>query len=391
MGRGATTATLPADVEGNPQVDPRARAWAEVDLGALVRNYRWLAQRAEGRALIPVVKADGYGHGAVAVARALRTAGAELLAVATLDEARALRAAGDGRDLLLLGPLLSRREIECALALELAVAATRLEVLELLSVCAAAAGRPLAIHLKIDTGMGRLGISPDELDAALVRLRAAAHLRLDGVMSHLAEADDAESPRTSAQRALLGDALSRVRAAGFAPRWVHVDNSAGIARGCWPEATAARPGIALYGASPSRARGEPLEPVMSLFTRVCHAKDVPAGARIGYGGTWVAPGPARVLTLAIGYADGFPRAAAGHRVGVRGQLLPLAGRVSCDLICALAAPGSRGEVGEPALIFGRAGPVSIPVDAFADAAGTISYEVLTRIGARIPRIHGDGF
>jgi alanine racemase len=207
-------------------------------------------------------------------------------------------------------------------------------------------------------------------------------------MSHLAEADDASSARTGVQRALLDRALERVRGAGFAPRWLHVDNSAGIARGCWPAATAARPGIALYGASPTRERGEPLEPVMSLFARVCHAKDVPAGARVGYGGTWIAREPARVLTLAIGYADGFPRAAAAHRVVLRGRPLPLVGRVSCDLICALAAPGSRDEVGAPALIFGRDAALTVPVDALADAAGTISYEVLTRIGARIPRIYG---
>ena len=235
---------------GTPSIDPRTRAWAEVDLGALVRNYRWLVQRAAGRKLIPVVKADGYGHGAAPVARALRAAGAELLAVAALDEARALREAGDAGALLMLGPLLSRAEVDAALGLDLAVAATRLEVLDLLAGAASAVGRELRVHLKLDTGMGRLGLAIDELDAALTALRGASWLRLEGLMSHLAEADDAASPRTQEQRTLLGAALTRVRAAGFAPQWIHTDNSAGIAYGCWAEANAARPGIALYGAAP---------------------------------------------------------------------------------------------------------------------------------------------
>lgn len=369
------------------EIDPRTRAWAEVDLAALVRNYRWLERRARGRALIPLVKADGYGHGAAAVARALRGAGARLLAVATLDEARGLREAGDAGGVLLLGPVLTRAEADLAFALELEVAATRLEALELLAAAADACRSELHVHLKLDTGMGRLGLAAGELDAALAKLRAAPRLVLEGLMSHLAEADDGASPRTEEQRTLLGKALARVRASGFAPRWIHTDNSAGIVRGCWAEANAARPGIALYGGSPTRERGEALEPVMSLYARVCHAKQVPAGARIGYGGTWVAPAPARVLTIALGYADGFPRAAQSHRIGLRGVRLALAGRPSCDLICAVAAPGSTDEVGAAALIFGRDGSLQVPVDELADAAGTISYEVLTRIGSRVPRIY----
>ena len=372
---------------GSPEIDPRTRAWAEVDLAALVRNYRWLESRAAGRKLIPVVKADGYGHGAVPVAAALRVAGAELLAVATLGEAGELRAAGDPGALLLLGPLLTRAEVELARSLGLHVCATRIEALDLMAQVAAQGGRALPVHLKIDTGMGRLGLASDELDAAIERLRGSRVLRLEGVMSHLAEADDAGSPRTAEQRERLGAALARIRAAGFEPGWIHVDNSAGIARGCWPQATAARPGIALYGGAATRERAEPLEPVMSLFARVCHAKDVSPGTRVGYGGTWVARGRSRVLTLALGYADGFPRSAGSHRIGLHGARLPLAGRVSCDLICALAPEGSSDEVGQPALIFGRDRGLQISVDELADAASTISYEILTRIGPRIPRIH----
>jgi len=334
-----------------------------------------------------VVKADGYGHGAGAAARALRAAGAELLAVAALEEARDLRAGGDAGALLMLGPLLTRAEADAALALELEVVATRLVSLELLAGAVRSAGRELRVHLKLDTGMGRLGLALDELEPALAALRVAPGLRLEGLMSHLADAEDPHSARTAEQRARLGAALAHVRATGLEPRWIHTDNSAGIASGCWSEANAVRPGIALYGTSAARQRVPELAPVMSLFARVCHAKDVPRGARVGYGGTWIAAAPARVLTLAIGYADGFPRAAAAHRVGLRGARLELAGRVSCDLICAVAAPGSSGEVGAAALVFGRDGAFEIPVEELADAAGTISYEILTRIGPRVPRTY----
>jgi alanine racemase len=369
-------------------LDPTSRAWAEVDLGCLARNFRRLRERA-GRELIPVVKADGYGHGAVPVARTLVAEGARLLAVVTLGEARQLREAELRAGVLLLGPLLAPAEADTALALDLDIVATRLETLELLEASARRAGGGTRgrVHLKLDTGMGRLGLSPGDLGAAAALLRGAAGLELAGLMSHLADADEPGSPRTAAQRRALGAALECVRAAGLRPGWVHIDNSAGIVGGCWPEASAARPGIGLYGAGPLPGRPAGLEPVMSLYARVCHSKRVPAGARIGYGGEYVARADARILTLEVGYADGYPRSATGHRIGLRGRRLPLAGRVSCDLICAEAPLDWSGEVGEAALVFGRSGALTIPVEELAAAAGTISYEILTRIGPRIPRVY----
>jgi alanine racemase len=369
-------------------LDPKSRAWAEVDLGALARNYRLLRERA-GRELIPVVKADGYGHGAVPVARTLAGEGARLLGVVTLGEARALREAGVRAGLLLLGALLDAAEADAALALDLEIVATRLDALELLEAAAkrAGSGARARVHLKVDTGMGRLGLARQEVAAAAGRLAASRGLELRGLMTHLADADDLHSPRTDEQRRALGAALACLRAARLEPAWIHADNSAGILRGCWPEATAARPGIGLYGADPFVGHGEKLEPVMSLYARVCHAKSVARGARIGYGGDYTAAAPARILTLALGYADGFPRAARGHTLGLRGVRLPLAGRVSCDLICAQAPAEWRDELGAAALIFGRCGELRIPVEELAAAAGTISYEILTRIGPRIPRVY----
>jgi len=178
-----------------------------------------------------------------------------------------------------------------------------------------------------------------------------------------------------------------VRAAGFAPDWIHLDNSAGIARGATPGTNAVRPGLWLWGADPLLEGGHALEPVMSLFARVCHAKIVPPGTKIGYGGTFVARETSRILTLAIGYADGLPRAVGGKiDVGWRGRRVPLVGRVSCDLSSAAVAGDEPVEPGDAVLIFGRAGSLEIPVEELARAAGTNSYEILVRIGPRIPRI-----
>ena len=382
MGSPRTTAT----VERVEAAEATSRAWAEIDLGALVRNYRRLRERAGGRETIAVVKADAYGHGAVPVARALAGAGAEMLAVVTPGEARELREAGVEAGILLLGPLLDAREVESCLALDLDLAATRLEALALFDACARRVGRRARVHLKLDTGMGRVGLAASELPRAVETLRASRSLELAGLMTHLAQADDAGSPETGRQRRRLGEAVASLRAAGLEPRRIHCDNSAGVARGCWPGATAVRPGIALYGAQPALDRDLPLEPAMSLRARVCHAKTVPAGAAVGYGGDYRAARPTRIVSVALGYADGFPRSAAGFRLGAGGARLPLAGRVSCDLVCA-EADGANVEVGDALLVFGRDAGGSIPVEELADAAGTISYEILVRVGARIPRVY----
>jgi alanine racemase len=365
----------------------KTRAWAEIDLGALVRNSRAIRARAGGRRMIAVVKADAYGHGAVRVARALAADGCDAFAVISLDEALELRDAGILEPILILGGLLEPDEADEALARQLSPVVSRLETLDWLDRAAARVGRVAGFQLKLDTGMGRLGLAPEDLPAFLERLRASRALRLDGVMSHLAEADDLDAPTTERQRTLFAELVGRLREAGFAPDWIHLDNSAGIARGPAPGTNAVRPGIWLWGAEPLLAGGNRLEPVMSLFARVCHAKTVRAGTRIGYGGDFVARETTRILTLAIGYADGLPRAVGGKiDVGFRGRRVPLVGRVSCDL-AAVAVPGREPIApGDEVLIFGKRGELEIPVEEVATAAGTISYEILARIGKRVPRI-----
>ncbi len=367
----------------------KSRAWAEIDRGALVRNLRAIRARARGRRVVAVVKADAYGHGAVLVARALAADGCDAFAVISVDEALELRDAGVREPILVLGGLLEPDEAGVALARGLTPVVSRIEPLDWLAKAAARgpASRRAPFHLKLDTGMGRLGLAPEDLPALLERTRAEPALALEGVMTHLAQADDLESGETDRQRAEFAALVARVRAAGFAPDWIHVDNSAGIARGVTPDTNAVRPGLWLWGAEPMLRGGHALEPVMSLFARVCHAKVVPPGTRIGYGGDFVARDTTRILTLAIGYADGLPRAAGGKiEVGFRGARVPLVGRVSCDLATAAVPGRERIEPGDAVLIFGKSCALAIPVEETARAAGTISYEILARIGPRVPRI-----
>lgn len=358
-----------------------------MDLGALARNLRALRARAPGRRMIAVLKAGAYGHGAVPVARALEAEGCEAVAVMTLDEGAELRAAGVRAPILLLEPLLQPADADSALAHDLVAVVSRPELVDWLDAAAARAGREARFHLKLDTGMGRLGLAPADLPALLERARRARHVRLDGVLTHLAEADDPRSPVTARQRALFTDLVAAVRAAGFAPDWVHADNSAGIAHGGTPGTNAARPGISLWGIDPTQEGGHALEPVMSLWTRVCHVKTVGPGTKIGYGGDYVTRETARIATLALGYADGLPRAVGGKiEVGWRGKRLPLVGRVSCDLATAAAHGGAAIAPGEPVLVFGRSPELDLPVEDVARAAGTIAYEILVRIGPRVPRV-----
>jgi alanine racemase len=238
--------------------------------------------------------------------------------------------------------------------------------------------------------MARLGVLPDELDALLDRILASGSLEVQGLMTHFAEADDQGSPATEQQRQRFARALARLRARGIEPAWIHADHSAGVLRGPTPGTNAVRPGLSLYGADPTLEGDQPLEAVMTLRASVLATKRVPAGSRVGYGGTHVTAGPTRLAILAIGYADGLPRAAGGRFcVGIGAARAPLVGRVSMDL-AAVDVGELAVEPGAQVLIFGRSSELEIRVEALAAAAGRIPYEVLVGIGGRVPRIASEG-
>ncbi len=369
------------------ETEETARAWSEIDLGALLRNYSRLREQAQDRRVIAVVKANAYGHGAVPVSRSLERAGCDALAVVTLEEARELRQAAIRAPILLLAGPLTPGHADELLALQVVPTLMCAAHLEAVAAAAQRAGVRASVHLKLDTGMGRLGFLPQDLTAILERLGSTPEVELEGVMSHLAEADDPSSAVTERQRKLFGELLAQVRDAGFEPEWTHLDNSAGIVRGATSGTTAVRPGLALFGADPTCEGGHALEPVMTLCARVCQAKDVPAGTRIGYGGTYETPAATRILTLPIGYADGLPRAAGNHlQVGHRGRLVPLVGRVSCDLATVDVGRSGVGQEGDEVLLFGQRDALELRVEQLAQAANTIAYEILVRIGPRIPRL-----
>jgi alanine racemase len=322
---------------------------------------------------IAVVKADGYGHGAGAVGRAALEAGAWGLAVSTTDEAASLVPLVEPDRLLALGGL-TPCEAGQAAAVGCAVTCHSLELADALE-AAAPPGRRLPVHLKVDTGMGRLGCAPDEAPALARRLAGSGRLRLAGVFTHFASAD-CEPEFTQEQFARFGRVL---KALDVDPGLRHAANSAAVLRHPETALDAVRCGIALYG------YGDPgLRPALSLRAAVTQVKEVPAGAAVGYARTWVAPRATRVATIAVGYGDGVLRRRSNRgEVVIRGRRAPLIGRVSMDQVTADVGevPGVR--AGDWATLIGE----GITADEVADWSGTIAYEVLTSIGRRVERVY----
>jgi alanine racemase len=364
---------------------------AEIDLGALVRNVRKLRSVAPGTALLAMVKADAYGHGAVLVARALEAEGVGLLGVALVEEGLTLREAGIQGEILVLGGAYDGGWEAMAEA-RLCPAIFRLDHLEALNTAARRLGAKPHAQLKVDTGMARLGALPEDVQPFLSRARSLG-VELDGVMSHFANADLGDATGTQRQLELFQRVLEAVQAAGFRPRWRHLANSAAaIALPTARDGTAfnlVRPGLALYGLSPAPwiQLAHPLEPVLSWKTAVAHLKAVPTGTPVSYGGTWTAKRPTRIATLPVGYADGYPRRLSNRgQVLVRGQRAPVIGRVCMDL-CMVDVTDVEGvEVGDEVVLVGRQNGAEIGAGEVAAWLDTIAYEVLCAVGSRVPRV-----
>jgi len=365
---------------------------AEIDLGALTRNYQTLRAAAPGVDVLAVVKADAYGHGAVPVSRALEAAGVRFLGVALVEEGLVLREAGLQSDILVLGGAYEGGW-EAMLEQRMVPVVFRPEHLTALEAAARARGTRARAHLKVDTGMGRLGVLPADVPAFLEAARGCQRVELEGLCSHFANADLADAGLTAQQIARFRTALGQMRAAGFDPRWRHLSNSAGLL--ALPEArdgvemNLARPGLALYGLSPAPWLRPPrvLEPVLGWKTAVVHLKSVPAGTPISYGSTWTAPRPSRIATLPVGYADGWSRLLSNRgAVLVRGRRAPIVGRVCMDLCMVDVTDVPGVEVGDEVVLLGRQGAEVQDAHQLAALEGTIAYDVLCAIGARVPRV-----
>lgn len=367
--------------------------WAEINLDNLTHNFRVTkAALGAGVAIMPAVKADAYGHGAIECARALETAGAEWFGVALPEEGVTLRNAGIGTSILCLGGFWEGQE-ESIIAHRLTPAIFRLDILERLNQAAHTAGLVVDYHLKVDTGMGRLGVPHADLGGFLDAVARFGSVRMDGVMTHLASADNHdESQFTGRQMSLFETAVELVRSRGHRPTWIHEANSAGAHAYPRSRGNLVRLGGVLYGLWRDVTDGsiEPLDwrPVMSLRTRIMFLKSVPEGAPLGYGGTFVTSRNSRIATLAIGYEDGLSRALSNQgNVIVREQLAPIAGRVSMDLTLVDVTDVEGASVGDEAVIIGRRGSSQITAEEIAGQIGTLSYEVTCGISARVPRVY----
>ncbi|MBF6558745.1 MAG: alanine racemase [Candidatus Binataceae bacterium] len=371
-------------------IEPGRPTFAEIDLGALRANYRALSTYSNRAKLMAVVKANAYGHGAVEVATALRGEGCAHFGVATIEEARELRAAGVSERIYLLAGYFAD-QLAAIVALDLTAPIFDLSLIEPLNRAARAAGRcGFAVHLEIDTGAARLGIAPADLGAALDLMRGADALRLEGAGTLLASAGDPASPVTDRQLGVFRDAVAAVRAAGFAIGANHVANSAAIVLRADAHFNLMRPGLALYGLPPVQAMRELVElrPVMTFKTRVMQLRRLAAGSGVSYGHTFVAPRESLIGVLAVGYADGYRRGLQhGGEVLVRGRRAPIVGAICMDLAMADLTDVPGAAIGDEVILWGGAGEALISVNDVARLAQTISYEMLCTVGRRVPRVY----
>jgi len=363
---------------------------AEIDLAAIRHNFQQ-AQKLAGpeRHVLAVVKADAYGHGAVPVARELEAAGAGHFGVALVEEGCELRAAGINGEILVFGSIFPGQE-EALLDRRLTPFLFDLEVARRLDQAARSRGIRLACHVKLDTGMGRVGFLPEDLPAVLEEIKKLPGLHVDGVLSHFALADDLSSAVTTRQRSLFRQQLQLFADAGFNPSWRHISNSAGLLGPELEECNLVRQGISLYGGYPgSGFEGKmDLRPVMSLRTVVAQVRVLPAGSGISYGHRFVTERETRVAVLPVGYADGYNRLFTNAgRVIVRDQFAPVVGTVCMDWTLVDVTDIPSVVAGDTVTLLGRSADLAITAEQWAEQLDTINYEVFCRIGQRVPRVY----
>jgi len=417
MSRHAATAHL-----GHPPVTGLRPTRVEVDLDAIAHNVARLAAAAPQAAICAVVKADAYGHGAVPVARAAVDAGATWLAVALVEEGIELRDAGlEARILVLSEPPIAA--IGDLIAAELTPTVYREPFIAVLDAHGQEQGRPIPVHLKVDTGMGRVGTLPGEWQDRLLQLATAAGVEVEGLCTHLARADEPQVDTTTQQLAAFDRAVAQAARLGIRPRLLHTANTAGVLLHPASRRDLVRPGIGVYGLSPSSevdAIDHGLQPALRLVSEVSYTKYVSANTPLSYGHRWRAPEDGWVATVPIGYADGVPRRLTNRaQVLLGGRRRPVVGTITMDQLlvwCAEEEPGIGDEVvllgaahagprgttvgagpdvpanPDPDAPPGRPDPVEqrIRVEEWADAADTITYEIVTSLSARLPRLHRGG-
>jgi alanine racemase len=370
---------------------------ARIDLGALADNYRRVREVIGPRVgVIAVVKADAYGHGAVQVARLLDGLGVRGFGVATVEEGTELRDAGIRAPVLIMGAAFGRDHAEVIARDLLPMVGDPGDVERFAQAAAAAARVRFSVHLKVDTGMTRLGVTTEHFDALMRQCARHPSIRVDGLATHFASADALDPAPTEEQLRRFIACLDRARAMGADPQVIHAANSAATLRFPRARFDLVRPGIVLYGATPAPEVPNPgVRPVLSLVTRINALREVSAGTGVSYGATFVAARPTRIATLPVGYADGYPRSLSNRaQVLVRGRRARVVGNVCMDLCMVDVTDVPEVEVGDPVTLLGASpsgGAASAPPilpEEVAAWAGTIAYEVLAGLSRRVPRVYG---
>jgi len=371
-----------------PSEDVLRPAWAEVDLDALRHNLAHLRKRTHPARALAVIKADAYGHGAVAVGHELAAAGVDWLGVALVEEGAALRQGGIDTPILGLGPA-QEPQLPPFGRYRLTPTVSSLAQLALWRDFAAGSASRMPIHLEVDTGMTRLGISIDECGEALAMVRRSSGLALAGLLSHLADADLPDSPHNSEQIERFAALIGLLRPEEREGVEVHLANTAGALHHPAGRHSLVRLGLGLFGLDPA-AREEGLRPILAVKARVVLVRDVPAGVALGYGGLRTTTRPSRIAVLPVGYGDGY-----GWRLSNRSEVLlggrraPVAGAVSMDLIM-VDVTDTGAALGDEAVLLGRQGDEEITAAELARLAGTIPYEILCALGLRLTRRYRRG-
>jgi len=363
----------------------------EVDLGALEFNYRQIKKRIpEGVKVLAVVKADAYGHGAIPVSLRLEKSGVDYLGVAIPEEGVELRKGGVKTPILVLGGVFGK-EVDPFFRFRLTPVIFRKDLLRVLSREAERRGKKLKVHLKVDTGMRRLGVPIDLWQDFLKEVKRSPKIEIEGILSHFAMMDE-EMDFTQGQWRAFQRAVATAQESGISCRYLHMASSATLTAFPGYCAKLVRPGIMLYGSYPSPAFQSLvlLKPVVTLKTRIHFLKRVPPGARISYGGTFTAKRDSLIATLPIGYADGYSRHLSNRgEVLIRGKRAPIVGKVCMDFIMVDVTDVPRVSVEDEVVLMGKQGREQITTEEIAEKINSISYDVLCSIGKRVPRIYKD--
>ncbi len=362
----------------------------EVDLGALAYNYHQLRQLAPPSVkFLAVVKADAYGHGAIPVSKKMEELGTDFLGVATVKEGVELRNGGIKKPILVLSGIY-QEDAEEVLDYQLTPMVYRLEIAEALSAAARKKGKKIPVHIKVDTGMGRIGVFFEEAPVFANRMRRFGNLEIEGVASHFSTADEGNSSFTEEQLKRFSRTIEEMKKLDIDPPFCHIANSAALVNLPAAYFTLVRPGIMLYGSypSPSLKTKVSLRQVMSWKSRIADLKKVPVGYPISYGRTFVTERPSFIAAIPVGYADGYNRLLSNRgEVLIKGRRAPVVGRVCMDwtMVDVTAIPGV--EVGDEVVLMGSQSGQEITPEEMGEWIGTISYEILCSVGKRVQRIY----